>query len=221
MKIPRYIIERDSVAKRAGLKISREFDAGEDGSRCIHTAWYGTRQQFRATSLFGHSYFPKQECRAFCTCLRDACQIKRPRNGRYVATWSNREAAKIAAYPGDRNIEIVWHAPDWYDKHSGVEVIVLCGSELDLVAEGLLQQRRLPEKRNWKEGGSMLSLSWCVMRLPSGAIKYEINRRIERGFEPSYTLERARLLIALANGEHDPAFQRFLDKLPLDGVLAA
>ena len=218
---PRYVLERDAIAERAGLQVSRKLDAGEDGSRRIHTVWRGTRQQFRKTGLFSHSYFPKRECRAYVACLRDTCQIERPRDGRYAATWSDHEPAKIATYPGNRDIEIIWQLPDWYSDSTGQEIIELCGSGSDLVAEGLLPQKRLPDKRCLKEGGSILAVEWCAIRMPSGTIKYNIKRHIGPGFEPSYTLERARLLIALANGERDPAFQRFLGKLPLDGVLAA
>lgn len=216
---PRYVLERDAVAERAGLQVSRKLDE-EDGSHLIRTVWCGTSRQFRATGLFSSSFFPKLECFAYVVSLRD-CRVKRPRDGIYTATWSDHEPAKIATYPGNRNIEIVWRAPDWHSDNNGQEIIELCGSGPDLVAERLLPQQRLPDKRYWKCGGSILAVEWRTTRLRSGAIKYEIKRHIETGFKPSYTLERARLLIAWANGERDPAFQRFLGKLPLDGVPAA
>jgi hypothetical protein len=216
--VPRYIMDRDTIAKSCGLAVTRhitEEDKDQFGvpSRTIVTVWSGTIKQVRSTGFFADSLSePKRQ--AWWISRNLGFHGNLTKNGK-TFTLKFEELLPAALFSFARGVEVSMYRQRYCDQaHSlGFETIEVYGSADSLLKAGIVMDAWLPRKKFMKRNGDYFSVSCQVRRQPNGLYLCLFERYIEGDFEVEFTRGRAKALFDFAIGKRDAAFTRFLTTL--------
>lgn len=212
--IPRYVRDRDALARRCGLSVSRAIQ--EDGEerrtrkRWIVSRWRGSIEELRATGLFGN-WRPTPKRKAFWSSSMYGGVDIEIQDRTVMATWSDEAPvtllrfehveATICSYflAGDGN-----DIPDSYH-----ETLKVYGSAEELITTQFVPIVWLPKKArkttHWRNG-----IQCVICPQVNGSYLCSFSRRISERPERNQTREYVRALVGLAIRERDAASTRFM-----------